>query len=82
MAHRGFSRDGMENSMAAFRAAVELGCRYVETDVHTTSDGVLLLFHDAVAGPAYGRLRADLRPDRGRGFTGADPAGGAGADLR
>ncbi|GAA1778236.1 glycerophosphodiester phosphodiesterase [Pseudarthrobacter sulfonivorans] len=46
MAHRGFSREGLENSMAAFRAAVELGCRYVETDVHTTSDGVLLLFHD------------------------------------
>ncbi|KRE53526.1 glycerophosphodiester phosphodiesterase [Arthrobacter sp. Soil736] len=47
MAHRGFSREGLENSMAAFRAAVELGCRYVETDVHTTSDGVLLLFHDS-----------------------------------
>jgi glycerophosphoryl diester phosphodiesterase len=47
LAHRGFSREGLENSMAAFRAAVELGCRYVETDVHTTSDGVLLLFHDS-----------------------------------
>jgi glycerophosphoryl diester phosphodiesterase len=47
MAHRGFSREGLENSMTAFRAAVELGCRYVETDVHTTSDGVLLLFHDS-----------------------------------
>lgn len=46
MAHRGFSRDGLENSMAAFRAAVELGFRHLETDVHTTSDGVLLLFHD------------------------------------
>ena len=46
MAHRGFSRDGMENSMAAFRAAVDLGFRYLETDVHTTADGVLLLFHD------------------------------------
>jgi glycerophosphoryl diester phosphodiesterase len=46
MAHRGFSREGLENSMAAFRAAVELGYRYLETDVHTTSDGVLLLFHD------------------------------------
>ncbi|MDQ5862898.1 MAG: glycerophosphodiester phosphodiesterase, partial [Actinomycetota bacterium] len=46
MAHRGFSREGLENSMAAFRAAVELGYDYLETDVHTTSDGVLLLFHD------------------------------------
>ncbi|MDD1476027.1 glycerophosphodiester phosphodiesterase [Arthrobacter sp. H16F315] len=46
MAHRGFSRDGLENSMAAFRAAVDLGFRYLETDVHTTADGVLLLFHD------------------------------------
>lgn len=46
MAHRGFSLDGLENSMAAFRAAVDLGYQHLETDVHTTSDGVLLLFHD------------------------------------
>lgn len=46
MAHRGFSPDGAENSMAAFRAAVALGYRYLETDVHTTVDGTLLLFHD------------------------------------
>lgn len=46
MAHRGFSRDGLENSTTAFRAAVDLGYSYVETDVHATTDGVLVAFHD------------------------------------
>lgn len=46
LAHRGFSRDGLENSMAAFAAAVDLGMRYVETDVHATLDEVVVAFHD------------------------------------
>ncbi|GCD89020.1 glycerophosphodiester phosphodiesterase [Nocardioides sp. LS1] len=51
-AHRGGAYhpeiEGLENTMAAFRHAVELGYDYLETDVHVTRDGVLLAFHDRV----------------------------------
>lgn len=51
-AHRGGAYhpeiEGLENTMAAFRHAVSLGYRHLETDVHVTRDGVLLAFHDTV----------------------------------
>lgn len=46
LAHRGFSPDGLENSAAAFSAALGLGFTHLETDARTTADGVVLLFHD------------------------------------
>ncbi|WP_245953515.1 glycerophosphodiester phosphodiesterase [Arthrobacter silvisoli] len=46
LAHRGFSREGLENSTAAFRAAVGLGITHLETDARATADGAVLLFHD------------------------------------
>jgi glycerophosphoryl diester phosphodiesterase len=47
MAHRGGARLWPENTMLAFERARELGVDVIETDVHSTSDGVLVVMHDA-----------------------------------
>ena len=46
-AHRGWSARYPENTMEAFRAALELGVDQIETDVRITKDGQLVLIHDA-----------------------------------
>lgn len=72
LAHRGFSQEGLENSMSAFAAAVALGYHYVETDVHATQDGVLVAFHDT---------RLDRVTDRTGSITGMPWAEVSGARI-
>ena len=45
-AHRGWCEKYPENTMEAFRAALEIGVDQIETDVRVTKDGELVLIHD------------------------------------
>ncbi len=46
IAHRGASGHAPENTLAAFRRAVELGARFIETDLRLTRDSHLVALHD------------------------------------
>lgn len=46
IAHRGSRVLWPENTMVSFAGAMGLGYRHLETDLHITSDGVLVCFHD------------------------------------
>ena len=45
-AHRGSEILWPQNTMTAFQGAVDLGCIYIETDLHVTKDKVIVTFHD------------------------------------
>ncbi len=70
-AHRGARAERRENTLDAFRRALELGATGLETDAWLTADGVAVLDHDGVTGSRWlgrfrpaisGQARADL-PD-------------------
>ena len=70
-AHRGLVRRAPENTIEAIQAAYDFGCEGVEIDVRSTSDGHILVVHDAEVtrivsgGPDDGRTDrvAELRRD-------------------
>ena len=78
VAHRGASTRAPENTMDAFRLAVEAGADAIELDVHLTADGQLAVIHDetldrttdrtgAVAGQTMEQIR---EADAGAEFAG------------
>lgn len=46
VAHRGANAVAPENTMEAYRRAVEMGADAIELDVHLTADGEMVLMHD------------------------------------
>ncbi|CAH0004980.1 unnamed protein product, partial [Clonostachys byssicola] len=54
IAHRGYKAAWPENSMAAFKGAVEVGAHALETDLHLSKDGVVVLSHDPSLKRCYG----------------------------
>lgn len=46
LAHRGASGYAPENTLSAFEKALELGAHGIETDVHMTKDGQVVVCHD------------------------------------
>ncbi|WP_205739827.1 glycerophosphodiester phosphodiesterase [Georgenia sp. SYP-B2076] len=74
LAHRGGGAEAPENSRAAVEHTIGLGLGYLETDVRATSDGVVVLSHDATVdrvtdgtGPVAGMTWDRLSRLRDRG---------------
>ncbi len=73
--HRGASAEQPENTLAAFRRAIELEIAGVELDVHLSADGVPVVIHDDTldrttdgSGPVSGHTVEQLRAlDAGNG---------------
>lgn len=66
-AHRGARAHERENTIAAFRLALEMGATGLESDVWVTEDGIAILDHDGVLGsvrrrPIRSVARAELPP--------------------
>ena len=45
IAHRGYKAAHPENTMGAFKGAVDVGAHAIETDLHLSMDGVVVISH-------------------------------------
>ena len=48
--HRGGAEDATENTLDAFQYSANLGFVFMETDVQSTKDGKIVVFHDCYKG--------------------------------
>lgn len=55
IAHRGYKAQHPENTVRAFKGAVTAGAHAVETDLHLSKDGVIVLSHDADLKRCFGK---------------------------
>jgi glycerophosphoryl diester phosphodiesterase len=61
-AHRGARSEAPDNTLPAFRRALELGARGLETDAWLSGDGEVVLVHDAVARKGFRRRKVAKTP--------------------
>jgi glycerophosphoryl diester phosphodiesterase len=61
-AHRGARADLPENTLEAFRRALDLGARGLETDAHLAGDGDVVLVHDASFRQGLRRISVGATP--------------------
>jgi glycerophosphoryl diester phosphodiesterase len=61
-AHRGARTEAPENTLAAFRRALELGARGLETDAWLSGDRQVVLVHDRTVRRGLRRRRVDTTP--------------------
>lgn len=55
IAHRGDSVHAPENTMLAFKSAVESGADGIELDIHLSKDGYMMVRHDPTVNTPYGK---------------------------
>jgi glycerophosphoryl diester phosphodiesterase len=76
IAHRGASGERPENTLGAFERAIELHADMIETDLHLTRDGVVVIHHDASLARLGGR--GEIRDFTVAELAGLDAARGKG----